>query len=159
IVLQMVSTRASSTSSPSCADAYCAMAGDEARLEGLIETGQLSTFVVTETAAQDLNGDGAIAGQQIVTLRERATGASVPIGPPGLCPGLPDSHCTGVLTDLVEVQNGREHSFDFPPVTAERDVLAFLEARTPIIIQPGIVPAIVSTDFFDLRAFLLDGTD
>ena len=93
-----------------------AQALDPVPLDGLIET--LSMFALVREEAierHDLNGDGD-ATDHVVTLVDRTTGQSQPIGSGG-APGR-------------AVARIQQPPFSFPAVAAEGDVVAFLESET-----------------------------
>ena len=92
---------------------FLAKALDPVPLDGLSETPAAFVFVKEEAIeGQDLNGDGD-ATDHVVTLGNRRTGQSQPIGVGG--------------AEGRAVARIRQPPFSFPAVAAEGDVVAFLE--------------------------------
>jgi cysteine-rich repeat protein len=84
-------------------------------LEGLVGTADVFTFVLSEAiAGVDANGDGDMM-DSVVTLRDRKSGAELPIG-------------SGGAAGRAVARVG-EALFSFPAVAAEANVMAFLEAE------------------------------
>jgi len=94
---------------------YRAAAEDPVPLEGLVQTGQLSAFVVAEAVdGKDLNGD-ADASDDVLLLADRTTGVRRSIGSNG-APGRA----------VVRIH---QPPFSFPALAVEGDVAAFLESE------------------------------
>ena len=124
-----------------CVD-YRAEAESPVPLEGLGGTQNVFTFAVSEAiAGTDLNGDGD-RDDLVLTLRDRTTGETLPIGVGGFA---------GRAVARVE-----QPPFSFPALAAEGRVAAFLE---PEPLQFGR-DADVDGDVFDtvLRVFSQVGT-
>ena len=119
-------------------------------LEGLVQSSEAFAFVVSEAVeARDLNGDGDTT-DSVVTLRDRDTGQSQPIGGEPACGigGSPDGRAAIRIS---------QPPFSFPAVAAEGDVVAFLEAE-PL---QNACDANGDGDIFDsiLRVFRLGPTE
>ena len=107
-------------------DAPCVLYAAEAQtpvpLDGLVQTSDVFAFVVSESVqARDLNGDGVSdTTDAVLTLRDRNTGVVQPIGNNPVCGigGNPQGRA---------VVRARATKFDYPAVSAEGDVVAFLE--------------------------------
>jgi hypothetical protein len=109
---------AACTQDATCAGGQCgdftAVALDPVPLEGLQQTATLFDFVKQEPIVQrDLNGDGDTT-DEVVELLDKQTGEVRPIG---LQPGATDRAVAHTL----------ERKFEFPAVTADDDLVAFLE--------------------------------
>jgi hypothetical protein len=92
-------------------------------LEGLAASATARTFTIRESIdGVDRNGDGD-TNDSVMTLRDRTTGETSPLGATAGCAGLsgtPEGRAT------VRVQ---EAPFSFPAVAVENGVLAFLESE------------------------------
>jgi Tol biopolymer transport system component len=104
------------TDDASCSGGQCQVrvaALDPVPLDGLIDTAQEFAFVEEEAIeGQDLNGDADMT-DHVVTLADRMTGLTGPIGQDG---------STGRAVARIS-----QPPFSFPAVAVEGDVLAFLE--------------------------------
>jgi hypothetical protein len=117
----------SCATSANCVD-YRAGAQDPVPLEGLTGTDDVFAFTVSEAIANaDLNGDGDTT-DLVLTLRDRTTGQTIPIGEGCPATGCPEGRA---IADL------RQLPFAFPALATEDNVAAFLE---PEALQ-GITPA------------------
>jgi hypothetical protein len=117
---------------------YSAEAENPAAIDGLASTDDLFMLIRSEALEQkDLDGDGAVRADSVVTVRDAATGVLATIGPGG-APGRP----TARVRDLL---------FDLPTVAIENDVVAFLEPEIALDRNADY-------DAFDtiLRVFRLD---
>jgi hypothetical protein len=120
---------------------YSAEAENPAAIDGLASTNDLFMLVRSEALEQkDLDGDGVVQADAVVTLRDAATGLLAPIGPGG-APGRPTTRV-------------RDFLFDLPAVAVENDVVAFLERELNNDYD-------ADGDAFDtiLRVFRLDAGD
>ncbi|MBY0277560.1 hypothetical protein K2Z84_19680 [Candidatus Binatia bacterium] len=92
-------------------------------LEGLAASATARTFTIRESIdGVDRNGDGD-TNDSVMTLRDRTTGQTTPLGATAGCAGLSG---TPEGRAAVRVQ---EAPFSFPAVAVENGVLAFLESE------------------------------
>jgi hypothetical protein len=98
---------------------YLAKALDPVPLDGLVETPSMFAFVKEEAIeGHDLNGDSlanrpADVTDHVVTLTDRTTGLSEPIGPNG-----------SIGRAVARIS---QPPFSFPAIAVEADIVAFLE--------------------------------
>jgi hypothetical protein len=129
---------------------YALEALDPVPLDGLIETDQLFSFVLSERIeGLDANGDGD-ADDSVLILTDRRTGLPIPLGTPTGC-GI-----TGMPAGRAVVRV-RQPPFSYPAVAAAQDLVAFLESE----IGEGACDQNGDGDAVDtiLRVFRTDGRE
>ena len=108
------------------ADQYCAVASKGiVPLPGIGGTKQLFTFAGNEAiSGQDLNGDGLVQDNAVITLMSRATGNVQSLGAPAECSNIKGTPAGRAVVQILQAP------FKFPAVASEGDVMAFVESET-----------------------------